>query len=335
MLANNLGLLHLRAGRLEQARGELEQAGREAAQFHLERLELTARVNLAMAQLRRGAADQAVRELEPALRQARDLDDPDTELAVLDTLGEAWAALGDLEGAERSWLDELERARALGRASEEADPLAQLLRLEADLGLPPTAAWQRRLDELDPGLPAVAQWRLLRQLEAGLVPERGVAPVEGWALEPPRALRLQVAGRQPDNQDLLAGLLCLEPRLDGVRLALGMLENRLAWLADWAPHLREERESHRLQQLRLLGLEGELAARREDWLAAGQRLGRAVRQLHEMAHDLSPAWQERLAASPWLGRLVERAEQCHQRLLELERSEHGPVAGTAGRAAGA
>jgi tetratricopeptide (TPR) repeat protein len=335
MLANNLGILHLHAGRLEQARGELEQAGREAAHFHLERLELMARVNLALAQLRRGAADQAVRELEPALRQARDLDEPDTELAVLDTLGEAWAALGDLEAAERSWLEELERARHLGRPHDEADPLTQLLRLEGDLGLPFTPAWRERLGQLDHGLPAARQWRLLGQLEAGLIPERGSAPEDGWALEPPRTLRLQVAGRQSDRSELLGDLLGLEPRLDGVRLALGMLENRLAWLADWAPQLREERESHRLHQLRLLGLEGELAARREDWLTAGQRLGRAVRQLHELARDLSPAWQERLAASPWLTRLVERAEQCHHHLLELERSEHGPVAGTAGRAAGA
>lgn len=335
MLANNLGILHLHAGRLEQARGELEQAGREAAQFHLERLELMARVNLALAQLRQGAADQAVRELEPALRQARDLDEPDTELAVLDTLGEAWAALGDLEAAERSWLEELDQARRLGRTRDEADPLAQLLRLEGDLGLPFTPSLRSRLEQLDPDLPAIRQWRLLRQLEAGLAPERGSAPQEGWALEPSRALRLQVAGRQTDRGELLRDLLGLEPRLDGVRLALGMLENRLAWLADWGPQLREERESHRLHQLRLLGLEGELAARREDWLTAGQRLGRAVRQLHEMTRDLSPAWQERLAASPWLTRLVERAEQCHHHLVELERSEHGPVAGSAGRAAGA
>jgi tetratricopeptide (TPR) repeat protein len=338
-LANNLGILHLQAGRIEQARGELEQAGREAALYHLERYELMARVNLALAQLRRGAADQAVRELEPALQQTRDLLEPDMELAVLDHLGEAWAALGDIEAAERVWMEELQRAQDLQRPADELDPLTQLMRLDLDLEVPPQARWLERFRELtlDVDTPIARQWNLLWNLHQRLVPERGkVAQSEsGWPDELPLALRLQLAGREVSREDLLQGLLELEPRLDGVRLSLFMLENRLAWLADWSTPLREEREMYRLQQIRLLGLEGELAARRENWPEAGQRLGRAVKLLHGLAQDLSPSWQARLAASPWLDRLLRRAEDCLRRLTEMERREYGHTAGSVGRAAGA
>ncbi|MFA7330087.1 MAG: protein kinase [Candidatus Delongbacteria bacterium] len=338
-LANNLGILHLQAGRIEQARGELEQAGREAALYHLERYELMARVNLALAQLRRGAADQAVRELEPALQQARDLQEPVTELAVLDHLGESWAALGDLEGAERVWREELARAVELDSPQDELDPLVQLLRLDLDLGLAPRGDLLARFQEVAArhDTPPARQWRLFRDLLDTLAPERGKGPGPGvdWPADLAPALRLQAAGREVPRGELLHALLELDPRLDGVRVALAMLEHRLAWLADWSTPLREEREMHRLQQIRLLGLEGELAARRENWPEAGQRLGRAVRLLHGMAQDLSPAWQARLRESPWLERLLERSEECLLRVTELERRDHGHTAGTVGRAAGA
>lgn len=338
-LANNLGILHLQAGRLEQARSELEQAGREAALYHLERYELMARVNLALAQLRRGAADQAVRELEPALQQTRDLLEPGMELAVLDHLGEAWAALGDLEGAERVWCEELERARELKRPLDELDPLTQLLRLDLDLDLPLREPLLSRVRELDPACdtPAARQWFLLWNLRQQLAPEKGkaAAPAMDWPADLHGSLRLHCAGREVARDELLSGLLSLDPRLDGVRVALSMLENRLAWLADWSTPLREEREMYRLQQIRLLGLEGELAARRENWTLAGVRLGRAVKLLYALAQDLSSDWQARLGGSPWLNRLLERAGECQRRLHEMERREHGHTAGPVGRAAGA
>lgn len=331
-LANNLGVLHLQAGRLEQARVELEQAGREAGLYHLERYELMARVNLSLVQLQRGAADQAIRELEPALTQARELLEAETELAVLDHLGEAWAALGDLEGAERTWLDELRLARELELPEEELEPLKHLLCLSQDLGLEAPREYLARFQELGSAESTPRrQWALLRAFSS----PAATAPAAGLPADAPFPLKALAAGREPSPDELLQCLLGLDPRLDGLRIALALLEDRLAWLADWTPHLRELREGHRLHQIRLLGLEGELAARREDWPQAGGRLGRAVRQLEAIALDLSPAWQERLAQSPWLNALIKRAAECLNRLDELERSDHGHAAGTVGRAAGA
>jgi tetratricopeptide (TPR) repeat protein len=334
-LANNLGVLHLKAGRLEQARMELEQAGREAGLYHLERYELMARVNLSLVQLQRGAADQAVRELEPALTQARELLEPETELAVLDHLGEAWAALGDLEGAERFWRDELRLARDLKSGEDELEPLKRLLCLSLDLGLEAPLEYQARFRELCPAgdSPLCRQWAVLRALGAP-EPPRG-QPREALPEDAPVPLKSLAAGREPSPDEVLRSLLELEPRLDGMRVALALLEGRLAWLSAWAPRLRELRESHRLHQIRLLALEGELAARREDWVQAGGRLGRATHLLEAIAVDLSPAWQERLAASPWLRSLLARSAECLKRLDELERSEHGHAAGAVGSAAGA
>jgi len=329
-LSNNLGVIHLQAGRLEQARAELEQAGREAALFHLDRYELMARVNLAVVQLRRGAADQAVRELEPALVQARELGAADTELAVLDHLGEAWAALGDYEHAERHWERELALARALDRPEEGLEPLKHLLCLDWDLGLAPSAARLERFRELEGHhCEAGRPWALLEAYAERGVPGRQLPPGA------PAALRALAAGREVQPAELLEALMGLEPRLDGVRLALAILAEHLAWLGDWAPVLREVREAHRLHEIRLLHLEGELAARREDWINAGMRLGRAVHLLEAVATDLSPAWQERLAASPWLKSLAARAGDCLSQLNLMERRDHGHAAGTVGRAAGA
>ena len=336
-LANNLGVIHLQAGRLEQARLELEQAGREAGLYHLERYELMARVNLSLVQLQQGAADQAIRELEPALTQARELLEVETELAVLDHLGEAWAALGDLEGAESTWLDELRLARELERPEEELEPLKHLLCLSHDLGLEAPREYLARFQELGSAeSPPRRQWALLRVLSAPMAAlPTGTSPETGLPADAPFPLKALAAGREPAPEELLQCLLELDPRLDGLRLALGLLEDHLAWLSAWAPHLRELREGHRLHQIRLLALEGELAARREDWPQAGGRLGRAVRQLEAIALDLSPAWQERLALSPWLNALIKRAAECLNRLDELERSDHGHAARTVGRAAGA
>jgi hypothetical protein len=330
-LANNLGVIHLQAGRLEQARTELEQAGREAALFHLDRYELMARVNLALVQLKRGAADQAVRELEPALVQARELQVMQTELAILDHLGEAWAALGDLESAEATWERELDLARALQMPDEELDSLKNLLCLAWDLGIEPTRSHLARLQEIDAGRDKAAsrQWALLAAFDAS---PTGAA---GLPANTPASLRALAAGRETASADLLSTLLGLEPRLDGVRLALRLLEGRLPWLAEWAPCLREVREIHRLHEIRLLSHEGESAARREDWSAAGIRLGRAVRLLESLAMDLSPAWQERVASSPWLRVMLERAGECLARLDELDRRDDGRTAGSVGRATGA
>lgn len=307
-LANNLGLIHLQAGRLEQAREELDRAGRLAARYHLDSTELMARVNLALVHLRRGDAGRAVRELDPALDQARQLEQPETALAVLNSRGEALAALGQWPEAEADWLEEIRLAKKMDRPAEAVEPLLQLLLLGFDLGEKADGERQAEFLELAARCgdeDALAQWRAL---QGEISPGQGGADREWIA---------RADGTAPDPDEAAGWRARCEAMIEpteGLRHLLGALERwperRDAWTG--SPLLEKPAALlHRLRRDLALG-EALLAA--GQWARAGLRLGAAAGELAAALPGLSADFVGRLERAPLVERLLDASEACRRRL---------------------
>lgn len=311
-LANNLGLIHLQENRLEQAREELDRAGRLASRYHLESYELIARVNLALVHLRRGDASRAVRELDPAYDQARQLEQPDTALAVLNSRGEALAALGHWPEAEGDWLEEIRLARECGRTSEAVEPLLQLLLLDHDFGLEPDAERLSEFLELATHCgdeEALVHWRLLRG--------EAVA-ADGPAVESRRALAEPEAG-EPDAAGAVAWREACEALVEpteGLRHLLAALERWPEHAALWQASPLLARPTALLHRLRLEALAARDLLAQGHPAKAGLKLGRMVGELHSALQGLPDGWLAKIEGSPLVEAFVRSAETCRARLEE-------------------
>jgi serine/threonine protein kinase len=164
-VTNNLGLIHLRANRLEMAREFLSNACRIAELNHLESAELIARVNLALVYSGRGDPERALREFEHCLVQAEQLGQRDYQIAILHNRGEAYSQMGFLDDAKNDWQKVLLLTDLWDIPAEGLDSLLELLSIRSDLGLSVDVGLERKLFKLskiteNDGM--LAKWLLLK-----------------------------------------------------------------------------------------------------------------------------------------------------------------------------
>lgn len=324
-IANNMGVLHLQQGRLEQARREIETAGRTAASYHLDNEELMARTNLALIQIRQGRPEQALRELAPARVQAHQLVRPDVELAVLDHEGAAYAALGMLAQAEDMWCQEEALARSLGKDRDAAEPLLQRIQMRLDLDLEIEKALLEAFMAVADDGPERGRWELLASWVPGILPQ-GHVSAEHRELDPARkALAAQLhnirTGVPAELEEVKRLLQELAEDGEGLRHGMRIIERNPDWWSSLKGGIALSQAPGVLLRLRLQWLRGRWQIRQEDWLGACQSTGEAIKLLGDILDDLPEAWRDRLERSPLLEALRDQAIACNNWLNQQER-EH-------------
>ncbi len=328
-LSNNLGLIHLQEGRLQEARERLSWACEEAGRLHLETAELMARINLATVHTHEGQPELAVRELDRSLPLARSLAQHAYELPILHNRGEAQASLGHLVEAMRDWELEIELALERQQPAEATEPLKEMLLLFFDLDLAPPGALEQRLRELSGSgtdLVAYIEWNLMRSwsrasgaeaLQDLTEADEALARAEQAQMNGLAAALNQYHSGELDSEGLLDELLKLPESPQRHRHMLRLLgriphSERQAWVE----HSFNGQPLSDLLILRRKYLLGEAACAAGDFIQAGEELGGAVKIASELTDHLPDDLLGQLGNSRMIQALVRTAEACREHLLD-------------------
>ncbi len=325
LLRMNLGVGHLNRGEWQEAVADLQQAGREASELHLEEIQAQIQVNLGYAFYLQARIADAEGPIQEALGLCRRTGNRRLLLNVLYSLSELQYRQGEMAAALES-LAEMEE-----EALRQQDPLARReaihsrLLIEWDLG---------RLPEEEH---FVAHLEALQELEAKELLQEWLAL--GLAARIPCSI--DAADSSMDDDPLCSGLRTLrkqkeggiDPRslqlLEDMPKVMWPLRQRLELLLALDLPLEAALERLRqslpakglapLQQAALGTLAGQLLLARGEAARAGEQLGKAIKVLKQTADTLKTEQRNWLGSMPLAGRLRALASQC-QDLIRSRRS---------------